>query len=200
METNYEETTPSILEKWREASMPDTRLEFPCRKIVFSIRSHDQGWGGRHCDKGTYEGSFTWFDVGLQRVKGWDGMRFDLEQVDPPFSSPEPESEQDDQRWQGDQLKHPFMPHSKTLQTNKTATGEFQDYEITLSWKDDVDPESEYAEEVLEKQLGRGKESMNGELVRGLRVGDVVDVWARARFPGWCNIVERVEIRVYWAV
>jgi hypothetical protein len=39
-----------------------------CRKIVFTIRSHDQGWGGSAADKGTYRGSFTWFDVGLERV------------------------------------------------------------------------------------------------------------------------------------
>lgn len=39
-----------------------------CRKIVFSIRSHDQGWGGSAADKGTYRGSYTWFDIGLERV------------------------------------------------------------------------------------------------------------------------------------
>jgi hypothetical protein len=39
-----------------------------CRKIVFTIRSHDQGWGGSAADKGTYRGSFTWFDVGKERL------------------------------------------------------------------------------------------------------------------------------------
>jgi hypothetical protein len=39
-----------------------------CRKIVFTIRSRDQGWGGSAADKGTYRGSYTWFDVGLERM------------------------------------------------------------------------------------------------------------------------------------
>lgn len=45
-----------------------TRREFPCRKIVFTLKSHDQGWGGTAQDRGTYNGSFTWFDVGKERL------------------------------------------------------------------------------------------------------------------------------------
>lgn len=234
--------------------MPDTRLEFPCKKIVVNIRSHDQGWGGQHHLKGTYEGSYTWFDIGLQRVKGvdmsqlpasalspdpqraesssesdsdpdsedehnaqgkrfpqlhnrgtsraelegWDGLRFDLEQVDPPFKPPS--ASQTSERWQRDALDHPFLPNEKTLQRNLLATGSFADHEIVLRWDDDVDPESEYAQEVLEKGMGRGKELLDGRLMRGLRVGDVVNIWARARFAGWCNVVEKVSVSVYWAV
>ena len=42
-------------------------LAHPCRRIVFTIRSHDQGWGGDPGDAGTYNGSWTWFEVGLER-------------------------------------------------------------------------------------------------------------------------------------
>lgn len=251
MGQNYESTTSKILEAWKKLSMPDTQLEHPCRKIVIIIRSHDQGWGGRYIDHGTYEGSFTWFDIGLQRLKGvdmsqvpnsvlgkkkeyleedeesdlysseeqrtiqeerflmfhnhgtstgalegWEGMRFDLEQIDPPFLSIVGVEEV--ANWQRDGLNHPYLPHDNTLQRNLTATKEFTDHKITLRWDDNVDPESERALQLQEN--GQGKKLLNGELVRGLMVGDVVTVWARARFPGWCNIVEKCEVKVYWAV
>jgi hypothetical protein len=58
--------TQEIIDKWtREYS---SRGEFPCRKIVFTIKSHDQGWGGPPACRGTYKGSSTWFDVGLEKV------------------------------------------------------------------------------------------------------------------------------------
>jgi hypothetical protein len=51
----------------------------------------------------------------------------------------------------------------------------------------------------LEEQ-GRGRDTGTGEFVRNLKLGDVVTVWAKARFPQWVNVVEQVKIDVYWAV
>lgn len=254
MANNYETTTPRILEEWKKASMPDTQLRNPCRKVVFNIRSHDQGWGGQHHHSGTYEGSFTWFDIGLQRLQGvdlahvpksvlgkekkraetdedeedysseddgttqeerflqfhnrnattgalegWDGLRFYLAQIHPPFKPRSPNQTEDSYLREAG-IDHPFLPHGMTLQKNLTATGTFKDHEIVLRWDDDVDPESEFATEVLEKERGTGKELFDGKLVRNLEVGEVITVWARARFPGWMNVVDKVEVKVYWAV
>jgi hypothetical protein len=58
--------TDDILKQWTRKSVP--RAEFPCRKIVFTIKSHDQGWGGGPGQRGTYHGSSTWFDIGLERM------------------------------------------------------------------------------------------------------------------------------------
>ena len=44
------------------------RGEHPCRKIVFTIKSHDQGWADDQSNMGTYKESFTWFDVGLEKM------------------------------------------------------------------------------------------------------------------------------------
>lgn len=44
------------------------RGEHPCRKIVFSFKSHDQGWGGTREQKNTYKGSYTWFEAGKERL------------------------------------------------------------------------------------------------------------------------------------
>lgn len=47
---------------------PTDTIQHPCRKIVFTITSHDQGWShnARH-DRGSYRGSCTWFEAGLER-------------------------------------------------------------------------------------------------------------------------------------
>lgn len=41
-------------------------LAHPVRKIVFTIESRDQGWGGGD-SRGSYHGSWTWFEAGLER-------------------------------------------------------------------------------------------------------------------------------------
>lgn len=78
------------------------------------------------------------------------------------------------------------------------ADHEPRTHTVTWSWEDNIHPESAAADEIAEK--GRGRETGTGEFVRGLRVGDVVSVWVKARFPGWSNHVHRVEVDVYWAV
>ena len=50
-----------------------TRGDHPCRKIVFTIKSHDQGWADDMSDRGTYQGTFTWFDAGLEKLIAIDG-------------------------------------------------------------------------------------------------------------------------------
>jgi len=58
--------TQEVINYWTQDAAP--RGEFPCRKIVFTIKSHDQGWGGPPGCRGTYKGSSTWFDVGLETL------------------------------------------------------------------------------------------------------------------------------------
>jgi hypothetical protein len=90
------------------------------------------------------------------------------------------------------------LPDAWVLQKNVTANRNTKKHVITWSYNDDIDRDSLEADE-LEKQ-GRGCATGSGERVRDLKVGDVVTVWAKSRFPGWVNTVERVRIDVYWAV
>lgn len=80
-----------------------------------------------------------------------------------------------------------------------TATKDPQDHEITWSYLDNIRSDSSEAKEIDELQ-GRGRETLDGSFVRDLKLGDVVTLWAKARFPGWKNNVEKVKIDVYWAV
>jgi hypothetical protein len=56
--------------------LPLTDLEWaaptlvkPFRKIEFQLWSHDQGWGGDHGCRGTYNGAYSWFDASVERLR-----------------------------------------------------------------------------------------------------------------------------------
>jgi hypothetical protein len=91
-----------------------------------------------------------------------------------------------------------MLPSTLVLQKNVTATRDTKVHKVTWRFDDNVVTDSLEAAE-LEKQ-GRGRDSGNGKFVRDLKVGDVVTVWAKARFPQWLNVVEEVQMDVYWAV
>jgi len=210
--------TDDILNRWTERSQP--RSENPCRKIIFTIQSADQGWGALPSQRGTFAGSYSWFDTGKEHIEIIDKDKVDARPFPPPgrHHCELGPTDNGDARYccilrpldpavtdvtvSPTELRqayaHPFLPPSTRLQSNVTATRIIKEHVITWSYHDDVQPESLEGDE-LEK-AGRGRASGNGEYVRNLKLGDVITVWARARFPGWLNNVEHVRIDVYWAV
>ena len=67
--------TQEVLDLWRAKSLPSTK--HPCRKVVFTFKSHDQGWGGDVSTKeNRYAGSCTWFDVGLEKMSATRESRY----------------------------------------------------------------------------------------------------------------------------
>ncbi|KAL2062269.1 hypothetical protein VTL71DRAFT_6535 [Oculimacula yallundae] len=208
--------TEDLKKRWASASQ--MKGESPCRKIVFTIVSHDQGWGGASEHKGTFKGSFTWFDVGKERIHvSHDKSAIDLEQKPGAFpttlplqSSPESTEEKTPMACtvetlspstnpnSQDRFEHPLLPTLECLQKNRTSTRKAEEYKIEWSCHDAVDPDS-LDGKALEEQ-GRGRNTANGRFVRDMRVGDVVTVWGKARFPGWVNMIEMVKIDVFWAV
>jgi hypothetical protein len=306
-------TTEDICKHWvRDAAI---RGEYPCRKIVFTIKSHDQGWGGDRRHKGSYNGSYTWFEVGKEKMTAFrdsqlppfspsspayrenftearaggvlEALRAFEAKPLPVFKIPDdgqtiPQSENaapspvvcthmqepsnvnitplphtnplhhpprhvsqqsanantTSEPITNSQLQVPLQegessnrettstppiicsvrtitPSTTTegatefhhpllwdmftcLQKNLTATEEFKEHKIVWSCTDNVDPDSVDGK-ALDNQ-GRGRATATGEYVRNMKVGDVVTVWGKARFPGWVNFVETVKIDIYWAV
>lgn len=232
------------------------RGEFPCRKIIFTLKSHDQGWGGQRDQRGTYKGSYTWFEVGQERLTALKNTQYMPSALEPGHSddtTPQNTLEAArDNTWPGflehfnlsllPQLafsleesnnakgedtsticilrtlapkvgsrvtsygppqteisfSHQLMPSEDCLQKNLTATKEVQTNTIEWRYDDDVNPESLDAKALLDQ--GRGPASKTGEYVRGLKLGDAVTVWGKARFPMWVNTIEEVKIEVFWAV
>lgn len=84
------------------------------------------------------------------------------------------------------------------IQHNRLAVRAPEHHRVEWRATDDVDPESAAADDLV--AAGRGRATGDGAFVRALKLGDMITVWGRARFPGWSNNVERVEVRVYWAV
>ena len=178
-------------------------LEHPVRKIVWKIRSRDQGWGGSTSDHNTYRGSWTWFEAGLERFEADSQNEEAL--PSPPFEAdtlnsiyPVAESTTIDMRGVAHH-RFPLAPHPQyTVQRNRTASRNMQDYEVVWSWTDSIDSKSLDGERIDER--GRGAASGNGEFVRSLKLGDVVTLWGKARFMSWANNVESASVSVYWTL
>lgn len=94
---------------------------------------------------------------------------------------------------------HPLLPNDQwTIQQNKRATSQWQDHKVTWHYLDNVKADSDDGKKL--EDMGRGRETGDGSFVRDLKMGDVITVWGKARFPGWVNTVEKVKVEVYWAV
>ncbi|KAJ5906812.1 uncharacterized protein N7473_003728 [Penicillium subrubescens] len=50
----------------------------PVREIRIDIWSHDQGWSSYTEDHGTYRNSWTWFEMGIIRAPGTEGVSEDF--------------------------------------------------------------------------------------------------------------------------
>ncbi|KAI0124688.1 hypothetical protein BJ170DRAFT_634669 [Xylariales sp. AK1849] len=198
------EHPPEKLQAFADEPMPT--LEHPCRKIVFNIQSNDQGWGGDHRDRGLFRHSWTWFDAGLERFdakapssgndveKGLeDSSNLSVSTLRPLWP---PLTSDDSGIMRYHHSLHATPEHK--IQCNKLAVRQTQHHHVEWKWTDDVDPESSRADEL--DAIGRGRATGSGVFIRNMKLGDVVTVWGRARFGGWQNHVEKVEVKVYWAV
>ncbi|KHO01349.1 uncharacterized protein MAM_00350 [Metarhizium album ARSEF 1941] len=209
------------------ARYPTPRLMKPVRKVVFKIKSHDQGWtSGDNAHKGTYKASWTWFEAGLEKfdaahtcdatdvrqetpesgssalpVSGLRAVYPNVEQL--PKSDDDGSREPEDGNGSQPEVEykyvHPLLAQPEwEIQRNLMATSDWQEHMVTWSYLDDIEADSD-AGKALEDQ-GRGRATGDGSFVRSLVLGDVVTVWGKARFGGWVNTVDHVKIEVYWAV
>ncbi|KAI6151604.1 hypothetical protein BKA82DRAFT_1001610 [Pisolithus tinctorius] len=175
----------------------------PCRRIVFELWSHDQGWSSNPSRlHGTYREAFSWWDASAEAPQpvitgntdtSWpsllvftDAKRLEAAQdVEPPV-----------QFYQNEQTR-PSIPNDKLLQRNLHAVYKTSHHTVKWSHTDEaVSAEDQHALE----DLGRGRLSGDGSFVRNLKVGDCIVLWASARFPGWQMYAEKAKISVYWAV
>jgi hypothetical protein len=188
-------------------------LAHPCRRIVFTIRSHDQGWGGNYHSRHSYEGSFTWFEAGIERwckTSPANTGVTDQQQATQQKTRPSLELEDlctvlPEVEWKEGQGKYEFQQplyprEDLRILSNRVADGDTRTHRIVWSYTDDIDPERDVEAATRLKEQGRGTATGNGRFVRDLKLGDVVTVWGKARFRGWANHVESVKLDVYYAI
>ncbi|KAF6837411.1 hypothetical protein CPLU01_03035 [Colletotrichum plurivorum] len=197
-------------------------LTHPVRKIVFKTRSKDQGWGGQREHHGTYHGSWTWFEAGLEKFdseRKCDGSckgTVPDQQSAPETSSAETSPDRQEAKYCTCGLQSVYPPvvvssdgrmayhhhvaalENLKIQANKTAHKHWLEHEVVWSWTDDTHPESPEADRLVD--IGRGRGTGTGRFVRSLKLGDVVTVWGKARFGGWTNNIEFVKVEIYWAI
>ncbi|KAF5021953.1 hypothetical protein F66182_5993 [Fusarium sp. NRRL 66182] len=173
------------------AKYPTPKLLHPVRKIVFSIRSKDQGWGGDAENRHTYNGAWTWFEAGLEkfdadqecdpvctydvRYKSASSKASPLPvcALRPLYPSIVPQDKSNDKY----KFEHPLGHDERwTIARNKTAHRAWQDHVVTWSWRDDIQPETEAAVKLCSEH-GRGEGTGDGWFVRDLKLGDVVTNW-----------------------
>ncbi|GES56987.1 hypothetical protein ATEIFO6365_0003005800 [Aspergillus terreus] len=165
------------------------RTIHPCRKIVFSISSHDQGGWRR---PRPYDGSSTWFDTEVVHSAHLPDHAVETQGVPP--RGPD-----------GPRLRsgHPLLnPGPHKLQSNgadPTASQQPDRHVVVWHYLDNIPADSPEAEDIQQRQ-GRGRATLDGSQVRSLELGDSISVWGRARYMGWLNIVKELTVRVFWAI
>jgi hypothetical protein len=186
--------------------LPSTELEQaaptrakPFRKVEFQLWSHDQGWGGEHGCRGTYNGAYSWFDASVERL---ESTSYFTESKEWPssllFATVDAPNLPDDVTFFQKDAKRPFLPSASTLQKNIVA--EEQTTHHTITWTDLDDVKEGSPEAIAAQNRGQGWKSYDGSFVRDLQVGDCITLWMRARFPGWSNNAVKAKITVFWAV
>lgn len=174
--------------------------QHPVRKVVFRLRCKDQGFAvpPEHPNK-PYEDSHTWFEAGLERFQQFA----DTEEQRPipvvdernlrciiPVSEVENGIQKPQFRLEPDE--------KMLIQKNKRAEQDWQDYEVV--WRATDSTDKNFTNAFALELMGRGKESASGDFVRSLAVGDVVTLWAKARFGSWKNHLQQASLCIYWAL
>ncbi|KAJ7676794.1 hypothetical protein DFH06DRAFT_1079894 [Mycena polygramma] len=149
--------------------------------VKFTTFSHDQGWCSDESLRGTYAG-YSWFEAAILRSSQapntvpWIALAEDVPVglderffYDPKLEVRGEGAAHDQRRW--------------AVQRNLCADREFREH--VINWNAGA------VASVSDKGAGDGE-----GFVGQLRSGDRISVIVRAVFPGWSNVVERVEVSV----
>jgi len=91
------------------------------------------------------------------------------------------------------------LPNENKLQENPATVRFWKDYNITWHYLDDIQPDSAEGRRI-EAEEWRGRATLDGRVVREMRVGDSLALWARARQPNSINYVKKASVKIFWAI
>ncbi|UKZ79862.1 hypothetical protein TrVFT333_007625 [Trichoderma virens FT-333] len=152
---------------------------------------------------GPFIAAKTWFEAGIERFNAGHECEQcqDIRQLPLcKLAAVEPRPESTVSRSGVTEYRYEHSPWKgpREILRNKMASSEWTDYEVTWTCWDVVAPNSKEAQQAMEE--GKGKMDGDGQFVRSLKLGDVITVWGRAMHRGWVNVVDTVEMDVYWAL
>lgn len=194
----------------------------PARRVVFEILSREERLGNTHRQGSTfyYANSKTSFDASIDRISFPKTTKKSINRsIDPLLWTTEAATKDCRNQQPSDvcytirSTKPAKSSSSKSSDHENSSSGVTKNYtahnrKVVRTWRYDG------AERCFLPTTDRDFGSENAtEFVKGLKEGDCVSLWARARKseehgrrrPGeqgraWCNVVDRVAIHVFWAV
>ncbi|KAG2129721.1 uncharacterized protein EDB93DRAFT_110524 [Suillus bovinus] len=177
-----------------DASAP-TLSSHPCRKIEFQIWTHDQRLRKRFPH--TYVASYVWCDVSIERLETpisdtieWPA-RFLFDECDAESCFPR-------------DTERPLFPPCTKETKNLAAKTSGSDHTMFWHSTDDFDKDADgdcfwqFIDHTFDRQ--DAKTAQVGKMVRSLRVGDCMSLFAYARLPNSEGKVHEARVSVYWAV
>jgi len=166
------------------------------RLVVFTLRSHDQGWSDNRQDHGTYRGSFTWFKVVLKRPEKTAKVEGSSGNVDTDGKTQQEEYEEiaSKQLIQNVHASKYDSTHTLTWSTDTAATS------IGAKHKDDMDEGSHPRPNAPLEQCTNEEKQEIKDFLKQMQDGDRLEVQAWAQYPGWINHVAGARIDVYCGI
>ncbi|KAG2092647.1 uncharacterized protein F5147DRAFT_722013 [Suillus discolor] len=168
----------------------------PCRKIEFQNWTHDQRL--RKQFPHTFTASYVWCDVSIERLETpisdtieWPA-RFLFNECKTELSIIPQDT------------GSPLFPLSTKLSKNLAAKTSGSDHTMFWHANDGFDKDADgdcfwhFLDNTFDRQDAKTAEV--GKMVRSLRVGDCMSLFAHSRFPNSEGKVHQARVTVYWAV
>ena len=183
----------------------DGHSEGHVKMVVFTARSHDQGWSDNRGDWGTYKNSYTWFEVAIKRAKSMESESAEASTTarQDVAAGENPDKDNDEDETETVAKRHLFTNvhcaardtiHTITWSADLDATSitsnnpqPTEQHEQQQDAKTDTQPMPYTDEDRLEIQAW----------LKQIRPGDRIEILPRARFPGWTNNVAGCRVDVY---
>ena len=146
------------------------------RRIRFTTISRDQGWSSYHNSYGTYENSWTWFEAGIRGLDRTNHADLDTITHGIPVSC---------------QHRNGMDPEHIAMCQPQASCYKYGPKRIVTN----VHAGQDFKKHVVIWNMDHGDEGVRA-MMRELKGGCRIEVAALARFPGWCNYVEKVKIEV----
>lgn len=166
------------------------------RLVVFTLRSHDQGWSDNRQDHSTYRGSFTWFKVVLKRSK--KTVKVEASSGDGNTDGKTQEDEYEEvaskQMIQNVHASKFDTVHTLTWSVDTAATSIIGKHNEQMDGAGNtmLDPQ-------LEQYTHEEKQEIK-DFLKQMQDGDRLEVQAWAQYPGWINHVAGARIDVYCGI
>ncbi|KAG6808456.1 hypothetical protein H0H92_004053, partial [Tricholoma furcatifolium] len=124
-------------------AIPTNHQHLEVQMVKFTLRSCDQGWGGIPEDRGTYNGSWSWFEAGIVRgVPAEYNLESDLKQYN--MQNADTFNSDAFGRSFAQEVVNPLTENQRwELQYNLTASSDVRDHEIIWDRHDIIDEEAE---------------------------------------------------------